>query len=387
MSDLQRLSEVIESIYALALDEGLWPSSLQKINDLIGGELIVWVSYRYDGKVIVDDLRESGVVDGKWDLYAEVSHLDPKVPIMLGLCSFSVVSDYDFITENEMDKHPFYRRLLFPDNLRYLIGAKLAAGPAQHAGLAIQRAPCRGHVQAREKELMAVIARHLSQAATVGRRLHRAGGIEAGLREALDHLPDAVFILGPDAVIIDVNRRAEALLRRRQALLSWRSVLTAGRPTDAKALHDLIAAAALRKPGPGAGRALPIPQDDPCLRPLLAMASPLPRGERPISLGDEAARLLVLLVVSDPNETAPAFPDRLVSLFGLTSAEARLASALAAGASVRDYAERAEISINTARWTLKCVQAKMDCRRQGEVIRILSTLAATAFRPDDEGGS
>ena len=117
------------------------------------------------------------------------------------------------------------------------------------------------------------------------------------------------------------------------------------------------------------------------------MASPLPRGAQPFSMGDEVASLLVLLVISDPNQTAPAFPERLVSLFGLTPAEARLASALAAGTSVKDYAERAEISINTARWTLKCVQAKMDCRRQGEMIRILSTLAATAFRPDDEGSS
>lgn len=91
---------------------------------------------------------------------------------------------------------------------------------------------------------------------------------------------------------------------------------------------------------------------------------------------------MVLLVISDPNDKPPAFPDRLAKLFGFTPAEARLASALAMGASVNEYAEQANVSLNTARWTLKHMQAKADCVRQGEMIRVFSALAGDCLKPE-----
>lgn len=378
MADSRLLSDAIELIYALALDENLWPTVLEHINDLIGGDGTFYLRASFAGQFIIDDVRDQGAIRGNWDNYADVGHHDPKIPILLKLPRLRVISDYDFIAEHEIDRHPFYQRLLIPHNLRYMVGANLSLSSKEHVFLAVHRAPDRGHVQRREIELMDEVARHVSQATEIGRRLHRSDTVESSLRAALDQLPDAIFILESDATIIDANQRAEAMLRDSPTLRSWRSTLVTDRPTSTKALHDLIASAAKQAPGQQAGQAQPIHQDGFEVRPLMALASPLPRRETPILLHNMAGKPMVILVISDPNDKPPAFPERLAKLFGFTPAEARMASALAMGASVNEYAEQANISLNTARWTLKRMQAKADCRRQGEMIRVFSALAATA---------
>jgi DNA-binding CsgD family transcriptional regulator len=67
-------------------------------------------------------------------------------------------------------------------------------------------------------------------------------------------------------------------------------------------------------------------------------------------------------------------PSVLVKLFGLTPAEAKLASLMAEGISVEQAAEALEISRETARNHLKAVFAKTATHRQGELVALLNGL-------------
>jgi DNA-binding CsgD family transcriptional regulator len=64
-------------------------------------------------------------------------------------------------------------------------------------------------------------------------------------------------------------------------------------------------------------------------------------------------------------------PSLLAKLFGLTSAEAKLASLIAEGISVEKAAEALEISRETARNQLKAVFAKTATHRQSELVALL----------------
>jgi DNA-binding CsgD family transcriptional regulator len=75
----------------------------------------------------------------------------------------------------------------------------------------------------------------------------------------------------------------------------------------------------------------------------------------------------MLVTVSDPEDAVPPPAECLTCLFKLTPAKARLAFALTARQTVEGYAERASISIGTARWTLKRILEETGCRRQSEV--------------------
>jgi DNA-binding CsgD family transcriptional regulator len=61
-------------------------------------------------------------------------------------------------------------------------------------------------------------------------------------------------------------------------------------------------------------------------------------------------------------------------VFGLTPAEARLASIMAEGANPEEAAEELHISRDTARNQLRAIFAKTTTHRQSELVALLSRL-------------
>jgi DNA-binding CsgD family transcriptional regulator len=95
-------------------------------------------------------------------------------------------------------------------------------------------------------------------------------------------------------------------------------------------------------------------------------------------------RARALVAISDPAER-PIIPSKLLKeLFGLTRAEATLASALACGQSVSDYAEAARISEETARSHVKKILAKTGTNRQSELVALISSGPLGVFRHEEK---
>lgn len=96
----------------------------------------------------------------------------------------------------------------------------------------------------------------------------------------------------------------------------------------------------------------------------------VPLRRAALSLGNDEPCALV--VVADPNSTATLDADQLRSLFALTAAEARLASALGSGSSLEAYAEQQGLSINTVRSQLRAVLHRTGTHRQADLMRLLN---------------
>ncbi len=325
---------------------------------------------------MLTSIREGGTVPGEWEAYAQVSDLDPKNTLFPVLRKHQVFSDYDYISEQEIDASEFYQRLLFPSGLRYMVGAKLESEAGEFSLLGSLRSADRGHVKPRETVLTGEIARHLSQACEFARRIDSVANISADLRVAINYLPDAIFVLNADASVVDLNRNAEALLRSESGLRVWRRYLMTENAESTRILHDTVASAARRAPGPDAGQAIALPQKH-GLRPLQMLGLPLSKEQRDFPYKKEELPLVLLIVANE--EDRPQTQDgRLRQLFGFTPAEARMASAFLAGESVNSYAEKSGIAVSTARSTMKQLLAKTDCRRQSELMRLLTRLTTTA---------
>ena len=75
---------------------------------------------------------------------------------------------------------------------------------------------------------------------------------------------------------------------------------------------------------------------------------------------------------------APGAPllqiDRLGAWYGLTPAEARLAAALAAGDTLRDYAANRNVSLNAVRFLLKGVFRKTGVGGQAQLVAAIRSL-------------
>jgi DNA-binding CsgD family transcriptional regulator len=175
---------------------------------------------------------------------------------------------------------------------------------------------------------------------------------------ALDLLHLGVIFTRADGTIVGANRSARRLLESGD-------VLAAGADGRLRT-RDAGQAAALRRcllDGLSASAALSLILDDG--RSLTLLVRPLPAEAGAPESG------LLAVFVCDPRVDLLAPADLLGGLYGLTPAEARLASALARGRTLEDAARQFRASRNTIRTHLKRIFAKTETRRQSDLVRLL----------------
>ena len=96
----------------------------------------------------------------------------------------------------------------------------------------------------------------------------------------------------------------------------------------------------------------------------------VPITEAPVLSGPHTIVVLIDLDVSPQ-----VAPTTLQKLFGLTLAEARLATRTAAGETLAEIAEETGVSMSTARSQLASVFVKTRTRRQGELVALLARVS------------
>ena len=91
--------------------------------------------------------------------------------------------------------------------------------------------------------------------------------------------------------------------------------------------------------------------------------------------------LAALVLVLEPEARTRIDPDLVGAALGLTPAESRLAVRLARGESVQDIMAATGRSENTVRWHLRQIFQKHGLTRQGELIRLVLSLAGPPAPP------
>ena len=102
-------------------------------------------------------------------------------------------------------------------------------------------------------------------------------------------------------------------------------------------------------------------------RPLHLLAIPL--RTTTIHLGKEVP--LVVVFISDPDRKPMSESQVFSELYGLTAAESRLATLLAAGKNLKAVAEQLGLAQSTLRSQLKSVFAKTNTSRQSQLVRLV----------------
>jgi DNA-binding CsgD family transcriptional regulator len=189
--------------------------------------------------------------------------------------------------------------------------------------------------------------------------------------EALDALAHGVLIVDADARIVFANRAATTQLAHATGLRSERDTLTASTPAATQQLRALVARAAHPVTRTGGAMLIGRPPPD---EPLQVLISPL-GAHRSADLGHGARPHAAMLIVIDPKSSRRGVETRLVALFGLTPAEARVACEVGKGLNPKDVAEALQVLPSTVRTHLHHVFAKTATRRQAELMRLIAQLA------------
>jgi DNA-binding CsgD family transcriptional regulator len=353
--------KLVSQIYDAAADPSLWPVFLEGLADVVDGagmalfaidpdalEYSVMAHSRFDPELIARYVRE--FPDNIWVRRADARFASHEVRYSQGLTS-----------THELRHERYYADFLAPARVAHSIGLKIAYGASQPAYIAASRSSDKSPFGEDGGRVLQAVGPHVRRALTLHRRI--AGGTAS--QEVVSALPTGVVFLSGSGRPLWWNRYADEIFLSRDGLWVDSRGLRARQPAEEERVRSLVrqASALGTKQLPGGGATA---VSRPSLRrPYALLVSPLPKQTSGMG------RATVAVLITDPERAVLADAERLARQFKLTSAEAKLAEALANGHSVSMAAAKLSIGVPTARTHLRSLLAKTATKRQSELIRVL----------------
>ena len=182
---------------------------------------------------------------------------------------------------------------------------------------------------------------------------------------ALDSLGLPVIIAGPAGTVTWSNSAAWAVLRRLDGLLLMSGTLTALDREDGSRLARSIRIA-VKPPATASTVVIRRPEGR---FPYVLTVAPLTQLRQAGS---------AIIVFRDPDVSRVEAMDRLRATFGLTTAEAEIASAVSQGDALKEIADARGVAVGTVRNQLKSIFAKLGVTRQIDVVKMVADISHLA---------
>ncbi len=292
----------------------------------------------------------------------------------------AVLLDPEMVPRKEFLASPFYRQFLSTIGIgRVCTGIIFAGTPGLPAtAISIFRGAHEAAFNRADAQWMKLLVSHVSRGLGLMQRLDTAKLQITSLLASFDRLNFGVVLLNErmqvlhlnqaghavisrsDGIFISANRQLEShpVARQLQTLSRWLTTLR-----DVPALeqgHFLKGCRVVRTEGK---RHYSIQ----CAAVLAASAW---------TAENEAVRYVVFII--DPSALQLPSVARLVEIFGLTQAQARVAREFSIGGSYKEVARRLGISVETVRSHIKDIYPKTRVNRQADLVRLILSLGESA---------
>lgn len=278
-----------------------------------------------------------------------------------------VVEDM-LIDKQTLQGSEIYSDLLLPFDIPNILMLWVEKIPYLYSAVVIERSYRQGKFSPDECRTFSALVPHLIRALHVRNELQRLRTHRHIYMEVVNDLPFAIIFLNQVGRIIESSPAATAMLRSGQGIAQKSGRIRAIHQDDdrrlQRAIFKTLTAHKLRTlPGDtvavrrqGGRRSLNVA--------LIPISSP------EFLLGVTPA---CMLVIFDP-ESSPQPAIALVrNALGITDAEALLACLLFTGITLREAAERLQVSINTCKSQLKSIYARTGCRSHVDLAKALLT--------------
>ena len=209
------------------------------------------------------------------------------------------------------------------------------------------------------------LAQHVARASHLREAFERLQAEARGLAAVADRLSAGLIVLDDQGQSLHVNDAARKFVARKDGLILDRGSRLRAVKRGADRTLALLQDTALEG-GPGGLAQVPRDGDT---RPYAIMIAPLPASSGRIGATRES-RVGILTLIHDPDSAEKPSARVLAEIFGLTPKTAELAAALAVGEELKDYADRAGLSLHTVRFHLKSTFLRMGVRSQAQLVRL-----------------
>jgi DNA-binding CsgD family transcriptional regulator len=364
----RELLDLVELCYASILDRGCFHTLTRRICEIFGADA---------GDIVAEFPRERRTVTfgshGFDPVFLETYDED-----FLGSNPwFANLSRYprDRFHTDEIEPPDFWRGSYYndwvrPQGFRHTIGAVVDAGPDHHVWAGFTRAASRGTFDDAVEDLTALLP-HLRRGIEMRSRWDRQCARTSQLSQVIDALATPVLLLDAKGIVHRMNSAAERFLSSCRFLRIGPTgrLMAAGGRADAR-LGSAVFRAANASDRPGD------PPPEPIVLECAESQVALHIVRLPAECRGTSPSATVLATVSSLADIDDVDVSWLVKAYGLTATEARLAAWIGSGRSVRAFAEARGISVGTARWHLKNIEAKTGTGRIGELVAKIAAAQA-----------
>lgn len=347
------------------LDPGQWPSIMEDI----------CASVRTTGAALLQsDIRTPdvpmtpSVVELFKDYFDNNFHIGDiralkGVPLLVS--GRRAVRDQDlFSSESIMLREPLYA-MCSDFGLRWWSAIGFRSGPALW-GLALQRSIREGMFEDDEMRVLASLSECLTDVATLSRAVGRR--VLLGALNAFELINEPALSMSGTGHVIEINGAATDLFDADFGVRNNRLYMLDGKASQAleRVLWERPADGEIRLSSRGhAGNVIVARRER--KKPVLIKALPVHGAASTPFLG---ARVILALRDLETKRQPPL--EILSAAFSLTTAEAKVASMVAAGSSPEEIANELQISRETVRNQIKAIFAKTGTHRQSEFVALIS---------------
>lgn len=375
----QVVLEMVDLTYAAAGDPAQWSLLLERLAGVLGGSI---ATLHHQS---LASTESSFAADWNMAPEAIAAYSAHYAPLNVWFTTHQELLTEGQVFTNEMlcsddvlVRTEFYNDWLRPYDMGQAIGAMVFKSGSSTSSLSVFRGigqPAYGEDQLR---LLYQLVPHFKRAFQLHNRIQGLERKADSAADALDHLQQGVVLLDTKGRVLLVNQAARTLFAGEKALRLSPRGLTGAVPSENRRLNALIKEASATGTGKGvhSGGAMMISRGGLRL-PLQALVTPL--RTKTIHLGKDMP--VVAIFISDPDRQSVSDPTVFAQLFGLTPAEARLASILASGDSVKTAAETLGLGESTLRSQLKSIFSKTNTNRQSELVRLFLLAPCASCAP------
>ncbi|GEM_PF-5525052 len=264
----------------------------------------------------------------------------------------------------DVSRPPCYHEFAQAFGMPHTLDACILREPSRLSMLSLLRSEQQREFDAETTQLVARLPPHLQRSILVQRALRRTELAEQAAWEALQNSCAALVAFDRWGMPELVTRAARRVLARHDGLVLTRNGL---RALDSSADSRLLRVLTLARAG-----AIPA-------EPLVGVPRRSGPDYRVLVVGAitsaEFAGPAALALIGDPESTAAPPADLLAEIYGLTTAEGTLASALAIGMPLAECARRRGVSLETVRCQAKRIYAKVGVDSQLALAHRLGALA------------
>jgi DNA-binding CsgD family transcriptional regulator len=373
----ERLLSLVGRIYDAAADVSLWPQFLEEFADAVHGTTTALLYYDLASPALMLGIgcRFDPEYRDKYTQY--YNRVNPRLASWKRRLNQagpeSIGTSEERVELSQLKKTELYNDYLLPQDTVHQVGCIMTKTDESCSAFACLRPQKTGPFGPAEIELLHLLFPHLQRAVQLHKELAELEGAHRSSLDALDRLPTGVIFTDDRGRVLYRNGAAGKILAQNDGLTLNQDGLSAATMDQTRELRAIVAAAAQTARGRGfsSGASLGIRRPS-AKRPFALLAMPASVN----AFSPEAKQPAVILFVSDPETAIQPFPQLLEQLHGLTPAESRLAEQLMQGETLTHAAEQLEISHNTARTHLQRIYEKIDTNHQGDLIRVLLTVAA-----------